>query len=69
MTRLEAAVSHPKKLYPSNLAKTRNVAVAYVPTSTYKTDANFFLSQWRQGSTRVLYSKVTGRHEYLTPRI
>ena len=44
MTRLEAAIGHPKKLYPFDLAKARDVAVADVPTCTDKTYANFFLS-------------------------
>src|SRR5206468_1326890 len=44
MTRLEAAIGHPKELYPFDLAKARDVAVADVPTCTDKTYANFFLS-------------------------
>src|SRR5215813_14639062 len=44
MTRLAAAIDHPKELHPFNLAKARDVAVADVPTCTDKTDANFFLS-------------------------
>src|SRR5262245_53568747 len=44
MTRLAAAIDHPKELHPFDLAKARDVAVADVPTCTDKTYTNFFLS-------------------------
>ena len=44
MTRLEAAIDHPNELHPFDLAKARDVAVAYVPTCPDKTYANFCLS-------------------------
>src|SRR5262245_4025940 len=44
MTRLAAAIDHPKELHPFDLAKARDVAVADVPPCPDKTDANFFLS-------------------------
>src|SRR5262245_43804903 len=44
MTRLAAAIDHPKELHPFDLAKARDVTVADVPTCPDKTDANFFLS-------------------------
>src|SRR5215510_6879580 len=44
MTRLAAAINHPHKLHPFDLAKARDVTVADVPTCTDKTYANFFLS-------------------------
>ena len=44
MTRLEAAIGHRKELYPFDLAKARDVAVADVPPCTDQTYANFFLS-------------------------
>src|SRR5262245_58747408 len=55
MTRLAAAIDHPKELYPFDLAKARNVAIADVPTCPDKTYANFFLSHAKPPSRTSVY--------------
>src|SRR5215475_5412524 len=55
MTRLAAAIDNPKELHPFDLAKARDMAVAYVPTCADKTYANFFLSHAKPPSRTSAY--------------